>query len=139
MVTDADGYFIHFNKPYGEFLGVDHEAQIGKHCTEVVENTRMHIVARTGKPEINQAHQIKGQSMVVQRIPIKKNGKVISVFGQVMFKDIQDVSRLARKLSLLESKVEHYPSKLKDARMLRSTPPAEPCAQSLAMNLLNMA
>ena len=44
------------------------------------ENTRMHIVTRTGKPEINQAHQIKGQSMVVQRIPIKKDGKVIAVF-----------------------------------------------------------
>ena len=56
-----------------------------------------------------------------------------------MFKDIQDMTRLARKLSLLESKVEHYPSKLKDARMLSSTPTAEPCAQSLAMNLLNLA
>ena len=36
MVTDADGYITHFNKPYGEFLGVDYGAQIGKHCTEVV-------------------------------------------------------------------------------------------------------
>ena len=36
MVTDVDGYVTHFNKPYGEFLGVDYGAQIGKHCTEVV-------------------------------------------------------------------------------------------------------
>jgi len=121
MVTDADGYITHFNKPYGEFLGIDHEVQIGKHCTDVIENTRMHIVAKTGKPEINRAHKIKGQSIVVQRIPIKKNGKVIAVFGQVMFKDIQDVGRLARKLSLLESKVEHYEQELMSLRSTRYT------------------
>jgi transcriptional regulator with PAS, ATPase and Fis domain len=48
MVTDADGYITHFNKPYGQFLSVDPEAQIGKHVTDVIENTRMHIVAETG-------------------------------------------------------------------------------------------
>ena len=121
MVTNADGYITHFNKPYGEFLGIDHKAQIGKHCTDVIENTRMHIVAKTGKPEINRAHQIKGQSMVVQRIPIKKDGKIIAVFGQVMFKDIQDVGRLAKKLSLLESKVEHYEQELMSLRSTRYT------------------
>lgn len=31
VVTDADDYIILFNKPYGDFLGVDPEAQIGKH------------------------------------------------------------------------------------------------------------
>jgi PAS domain S-box-containing protein len=76
LVTDAEGYVTHFNKPYGEFLGLDPAAQIGKHCTQVVENSRMHVVAQTGVPEINQSHLIKGQKMVVQRIPIKKDGKV---------------------------------------------------------------
>ena len=81
MVTDADGVITHFNKPYGQFLGLNPAKQIGKHCTEVIENTRMHIVAQTGKAEINQSHRIKGQNMVVQRIPIWKDGKVIAVFG----------------------------------------------------------
>jgi len=121
IVTDAEGYVTHFNKPYGEFLNVDPEAQIGKHCTEVIENTRMHIVAKTGKPEINQTHLIRGQRMVVQRIPIKKNGKVIAVFGQVMFKDVRDVTKLARRLSLLESKVEFYEKELMSLRSTRHT------------------
>jgi sensor histidine kinase regulating citrate/malate metabolism len=112
IVTDPDGYVTHFNKPYGRFLGVDPEAQIGKHCTAAVENSRMHIVAQTGEAEINHSHKIKGQNMVVQRIPIKKNNKVIDVFGQVMFKDIKDVSKLARELALLESKVKLYEEEL---------------------------
>ncbi len=121
MVTDAKGYVTHFNKPYGQFLGLDPEKQIGKHCTDVIENTRMHIVAKTGKPEINQSHRIKGQNMVVQRIPIWKDGKVIAVFGQVMFKDIKDVSKLANKLSMLESKVKLYEEELITLRSTRYT------------------
>ena len=121
MVTDAKGYITHFNKPYGQFLGLDPEKQIGMHCTDVIENTRMHIVAKTGKPEINQSHRIKGQNMVVQRIPIWKDGKVIAVFGQVMFKDIKDVSKLANKLSMLESKVKLYEEELINLRSTRYT------------------
>jgi PAS domain S-box-containing protein len=121
MVTDADGYVTHFNKPYGEFLGLDPAAQIGKHCTQVIENSRMHIVAKTGVPEINQTHLIKGQRMVVQRIPIKKDGKVLAVFGQVMFKDVRDVTKLAKKLSLLESKVRLYEQELMSIRSTRHT------------------
>ena len=106
VVTDPEGIITHFNKPYGQFLDLDPEAQIGRHCTEAVENSRMHIVARTGKAEINHSQLIKGQKMVVQRIPIKKNGKLIAVFGQVMFKDVKDVGKLARELSLDYTRVE---------------------------------
>ncbi|MGD9134803.1 MAG: sigma 54-interacting transcriptional regulator, partial [Desulfobacterales bacterium] len=121
MVTDADGFVTHFNKPYGHFLGLDPAEQIGKHCTEVIENTRMHIVAQTGKAEINQSHRIKGQRMVVQRIPIWKDEKVIAVFGQVMFKDVKDVGKLAKELSLLESKVKLYEEELINLRSTHYT------------------
>ncbi len=121
IVTDPDGIITHFNKPYGWFLDVDPDAQIGRHCTEVVENTRMHVVAKTGIPEINQAHHILGQDMVVQRIPIKKDGRVIAVFGQVMFKDVRDVRKLAKRLSVLESQVALYEQELAKLRATRYT------------------
>ncbi|MGE5257107.1 MAG: sigma-54 interaction domain-containing protein [Hyphomicrobiales bacterium] len=121
VVTDAEGFITHFNKPYGQFLDVEPDAQIGRHCTEAVENSRMHIVARTGKAEINHSHLIRGQKMVVQRIPIKKDGKIIAVFGQVMFKDVKDVGKLARELSLLESKVRLYEAELLSLRSTRYT------------------
>jgi PAS domain S-box-containing protein len=121
MVTDANGIITHFNKFYGQFLGVDPDAQIGRHCTDAVENSRMHIVARTGKAEINHSQLIRGQKMVVQRVPILKDGNVIAVFGQVMFKDIRDVGKLARELSLLESKVKLYEEELLSLRSTRYT------------------
>jgi transcriptional regulator with PAS, ATPase and Fis domain len=121
LIINADGYITHFNKPYGKFLKIDPDTQIGKHCTKVIENTRMHIVAETGKAEINKSQRINGHDMVVQRIPIKKNGKVIAVYGQVMFQNVEEVKTLAAKLSMLESKVQLFEKELFDLRSTKYT------------------
>jgi PAS domain S-box-containing protein len=121
MITDPHGKVIFFSKTYGNFLGVDPDQMVGKHCTEVLENTRMHIVAQTGIPEINQPHRIRDQDMVVQRIPIQMHGEVIAVYGQVMFKDVRDVHALSKKLNVLESKVEFYEKELESLRSSKYT------------------
>lgn len=121
MITDHRGKVIFFSKAYGEFLGIKPEETLGRHCTEVIENSRMHIVAETGVPEINDAHSIRGQEMVVQRIPIRIDGQGLFVFGQVTFKDVRDVHTLSSRLSLLESKVEFYEQELTDLRSSKYT------------------
>ena len=50
IVTDVNGIVTHLNKPYADFLGLSVAECIGKHCTDLVESSRMHIVARTGQP-----------------------------------------------------------------------------------------
>jgi len=119
VVTDADGYVLYFNRPYAEFLGIEKNEAIGKHVTEILASSRMHIVAKTGKAEINEIFTAKGRDMVVQRIPIFEDGKVVAVFGQLMFKQISDVGRLARKLSVLESKLKLYEKELTSLRSAR--------------------
>jgi transcriptional regulator with PAS, ATPase and Fis domain len=121
LITDPDGQIVFMNKPYGLFLGLDPKKQVGRHVTDVVENTRMHIVGRSGKAEINDTQIIRGQSIVVQRIPIIKNGRVLAVFGLVMFECIQDVQNLASKLKFLESKVKIYEKELLSLRCTRYT------------------
>jgi len=116
IITDPDGLVIFFSDAYGKFLKMDTQSKIGKHCTEVIENTRMHIVAQTGVSEINNPQWIKGRDMVVQRIPIRIDGKLAAVFGQVMFEDVKDVRFLANKLNLLESKVKLYEKELVSLR-----------------------
>jgi PAS domain S-box-containing protein len=121
MITDEKGRIVFFSKTYGQFLGINPEEVIGKKCQEVVENSRMHIVAQTGVPEINQPHRIMGQDMVVQRIPIKIDGRGTVVYGQVMFKDVRDVHALAKELKVLETKVELYEKELTSLRSSRYT------------------
>ncbi|MGK2945696.1 MAG: sigma-54 interaction domain-containing protein [Desulfuromonadales bacterium] len=119
VVTDKEGNILYFNRPYARFLGLEAEHVIGKHVTEVLEGSRMHIVARTGKAELNQIFTSRGRDMVVQRIPIFEDGKVVAAFGQIMFKQVSDVGRLANNLSLLESKLRLYEKELTSLRSSR--------------------
>ena len=121
VVTDTRGYITHMNRPYADFLGVEPEEQIGRHCTEVIEGSRMHIVAKTGKAEMAQIHRIKGRDMVIQRIPIKKNGEIIGVLGQLLFKDLLAVKKLFERLSILENKLELYEKEIFSLRSTRYT------------------
>jgi transcriptional regulator with PAS, ATPase and Fis domain len=121
MITDEKGKIVFFSKTYGHFLGINPREAIGKHCLGVVENSRMHIVAETGVAEINHPHRIMDQDMVVQRIPIQIDGQGMFVYGQVMFKDVRDVQALAKKLNVLESKVELYERELMSLRSSKYT------------------
>lgn len=121
MITDETGRIIFFSKTYGDFLGLNPGEVLGKHCTEVLENTRMHLVAQTRIPEINHSQRIKDQDMVVQRIPIELPDGQVVVYGQVMFKDVKDVHALAKKLSALELKVEMYEKELTSLRSSKYT------------------
>jgi transcriptional regulator with PAS, ATPase and Fis domain len=121
LITDPEGYVIFINKPYSRFLGLDQKAQIGRHCIDVIATSRMHIVGKTGQAEVNATMVIRGENIVVQRIPIVKNGRMLAVFGLVMFHCLQDFHNLADKLKFLESKVEIYEKELRSLRQTRYT------------------
>jgi len=117
IVVDANGIVTFFSKSYERFLGIPRIQVLGRHVTEVIENTRMHAVLETGDPEIGWKHKIKGQNMVVQRAPIRDEaGKIIGAVGQVMFRDVAEITELAQKLNLLESKIELYERELEHLR-----------------------
>jgi transcriptional regulator with PAS, ATPase and Fis domain len=124
IVTDQKGIILYLNKTYAQFLGIDSETPVGKNITELVENSRMHIVGRTGKPEINYPHRFKDKSYLVHRIPIKDtsiekgidNGKVIAVLGLLLFDSATTATKLAEKLTLIESKLRLYEDELVSLR-----------------------
>ena len=121
IISDQDGYIIYINDTYARFLNIDPAAQIGKHATEVVANTRLHIVAKTGIAEVNYPHEFKDIGFLVHRIPIREDGRIIAVLGLVLFDSAQTASRLAEKLSFLESKLRHAESELASLRSARYT------------------
>ena len=49
IVSDAGGKIVYMNETYARFLNIRVEDSIGKHATQIVSNTRLHIVAETGQ------------------------------------------------------------------------------------------
>jgi PAS domain S-box-containing protein len=121
VVVDANGIITMFNKAYAEFLKIPREKAVGKHVTQVIENTRMHIVAQTGKAEIGDVQRIHGNDMVCMRLPIEKDGKIFGAVGKVMFKDIKELTALAHKVSKLQTELEYYKDVVKQYQGARFT------------------
>jgi PAS domain S-box-containing protein len=120
VLVDEHGIITFLSQPYADFLGVERDEAIGKHVTEVIENTRMHIVVETGETEIGR-QRIRGQDLVVQRIPLRDDaGRIIGAFGQVMF-EVGELRELVYRLRILESKVEYYEREIHDLRGSRYT------------------
>jgi len=111
IVTDKDGKILLLNRSYREFLNV--QDVIGKPVTEVIENTRMHIVGQAGVAEIADIQRIKGQNMIAHRIPIMYEGKVLAVLGTVLFQDVQELTALAAMVDQLKDELTFYKKELR--------------------------
>ncbi len=119
VVVDFSGIITMISEEYAAFNGMTAEQAIGKHVTEVIENTRMHVVAQTGVAEMGEAQTIKGRELIVNRIPINVGGRVLGAYGRVVFKSVDQLWELAAKLKLLESKVYYYERELNKLRGAR--------------------
>ncbi|WP_353093719.1 sigma 54-interacting transcriptional regulator [Tissierella praeacuta] len=106
VLVDPEGKIVKMN--YEKLLGIKEEEVIGKYVEGIIENTRMHIVVKTGIKELRDVQRIQGHDMITNRIPIIKQGKVIGAVGTVLFKDISEVKELAHQLLDLQSKINKY-------------------------------
>jgi len=107
VLTDPKGHILYMNKPYQKFLHVTDEV-VGRHVTEVIENTRMHIVAQTGQAEIAHVQRIQGHDMIASRIPITRDGQVVAVIGTVMFQDVQQLYALTATVDRLRNEMQIF-------------------------------
>ena len=117
VLVDKNGKIVKMN--YEKLMGLKEEENLGRPVEEVIENTRMHIVVKTGEKELKDVQRIQGYDMITNRVPIIKNGEIIGAVGTVLFKDASEVKELARELAKLEHKINEYKGeieRLQDSR-----------------------
>lgn len=111
IIIDKEGKIIKFK--YEKFLDVREADVIGKHVTEVMENTRLHIVLKTGIPEIGDVQNIRGHNVLTSRIPIIRAGEVVGAVGTILFKDILEIKHLNDHLEQMKQHVKKYKQEMK--------------------------
>lgn len=115
VVTDEKGYITMMSKAYIKFLGIDHKKVIGKHVTEIIENTRLHIVLKTGRAETADLQKIKGNYMIASRIPVIKDGEIMGSVGKVLFRNIEDLNILHKRITKMDKELARYKREWKNA------------------------
>ncbi|MDY0237127.1 MAG: sigma 54-interacting transcriptional regulator [Gudongella sp.] len=119
VYVNKEGIIELLSRAYAEFLNVKVEEMVGRHVREVIENTRMDIVIKTGKPEIAQVQEIHGKKMIATRIPVFVNGKATGAVGKVLFRDIEELNQLYIKINSIEKELNLYRDEFKKLNKAR--------------------
>ncbi len=109
-IVDRDGRIVLWN--YEKFFHLKESDVLGKPVTEVLENTRLHIVAKTGKKELFQLQQINGTNVIANRIPLEINGELIGAAGTIIFRDTKELGTLYNQLEKIENSFKAYQSEI---------------------------
>ncbi|PLS06949.1 sigma-54-dependent Fis family transcriptional regulator [Neobacillus cucumis] len=105
VVIDANGYISEFNHAYSRFIGKKREEVLGQHVTQIIENTRLHVVIQTGVAEKGYIQRIQGQDMVVHRIPIWRERKVVGAIGMIIFHGVTELYDILGRMQELSRQV----------------------------------
>ena len=109
ILVDRDSKVLYMNRFYAELLGTDSKKAVGKHIKEYFPESRLPGVVETGKMELGKRCSLRSDiALLVNRIPIKRNGETIGVVLQTIFKDHTELHELMARLSTLEKEVKYY-------------------------------
>ena len=103
-VVDEKGVIQLFNQAYSRYVGVPREKAIGHHAEEIIDNTRLPVVLKTGVPERSQAHRLQGQNLVVHRIPIWRDNEVVGAAGILVYEGVSEIYQVIQQMEQLEGK-----------------------------------
>jgi len=95
VVVDKQSNILYINEEYCRFLEVKRENAIGQPVEDVIENTKMYEVIKSGIAHIASPHYIKGTYMLANRVPLVVEGEIVGAYGSVIFRDMSDWKKLS--------------------------------------------
>lgn len=117
-VVDRGGIIRYISPVHERFFKLRHGSAVGLPVHDVIENTRLDVVLRTGRAEIGQAQEMQGTTRVVSRTPIfGASGEVIGAIGQVMFKSPDALTAMSAEITRLRQEVSFYKREFKAAHL----------------------
>lgn len=115
VFVDTKGVIRFMNKQYEDLIGVPREETYGKHITEYFPDSRLPLVIENRKPEMGCKYDYQGrETLVVNRIPIIRDNRLIGALTQCIFRDISELKDMAKNLDILQRRVRSYQTQISD-------------------------
>ena len=123
LAVDARARIVWINQKYVATLGLKSaEEALGREVEEVIPNSLMREVVRTGQPILLDIMQFGEQSLVVTRMPLQdEGGKVIGAIGFVLYDRLHYLKPLVAKFARLQMELADAQRKLVEKRRPRYT------------------
>jgi transcriptional regulator with PAS, ATPase and Fis domain len=123
IIVDREARIVWISDKYAARLKVaSAEGAIGKVVEDVIPNSLMREVVRTGEPMMLDIMQFGSESFVVMRVPIKdERGRVIGAAGFMLFDRVRYLQPLVSKFQRLETELADTQKSLAEERRVRYT------------------
>ena len=123
IIIDRDARVVWISDKYAARLGLKSPAQaVGQVVEDVIPNSLMREVVRTGEPMMLDIMQFGPDSFVVMRVPIKdERGRVIGAAGFMIFDSLKHLHPLVSKFQRLETELADTQKTLAEERRVRYT------------------
>lgn len=100
------------NQAFASLLNKKVDDLIGRNVYDCYENPQFPLAMETGVPEYGYIMNVNGHDIVANRVPIKKNGKIVGALGVVAFKNVNDLYALTGKVDRLRDELAYYKDEL---------------------------
>jgi PAS domain S-box-containing protein len=121
LMTDEQNVITMVSPPLLELFNLEKSVVLHKPVEKVLPQLKLSNVFKTETAEVSDFNERNGIKYIVHRIPIKKDGKVIGAIGKVMFRQLNEVSDLFKKLQKAENKASFYHQQLQKSESARFT------------------
>jgi transcriptional regulator with PAS, ATPase and Fis domain len=119
VIVDCNGIIQYMSKNYCAFLEVDRDDVIGEHVTNVIENTKMHLVVQTGKADYADLQLLRGEYVIANRIPIIENGKILGAIGTIIFRDLDEWKKMNCHIKEILTELDFYRREWEDSTTVK--------------------
>src|SRR5512141_1054992 len=96
IAIDREGTIFVFNDAAARLLRVGKEDALGKRLLDIVPNSGLVSVLRTGVPETGRPQPIGARSVIADRAPIFRDGELIGAVS--VFQDVTEMEKMSREL-----------------------------------------
>ncbi|MDZ5473019.1 sigma 54-interacting transcriptional regulator [Bacillus sp. 31A1R] len=104
-----------------ELFNLQKEDVIYKPVENVFPQFNLTPIFKSETAEISEFLEINGIKYIVHKLPILQDGKCIGVIAKVVYRQLNEVSELFKKLQRAENKANYYHSQYEKAELARFT------------------
>ena len=119
LILDRTGRMVYISEAYARNMGVSIEEALGRHITEIIPDSRLPQVLKTGKATMGDLYYRNGNAFWVNRMPIWEHGEMVGVVAQSILTSDLDSEHLKRKLAGVVRELNYYKDKYKQISTAR--------------------
>jgi transcriptional regulator with PAS, ATPase and Fis domain len=108
IIVDKDGYIRSINETCLDRMGIKLEDALGKYITDVVPNSELPEILKTGRTDRAEFWPINGHDTIVNRVPLVKDGKIIGAIAYSLFLDMSGARFFMDKLQEREKEFDDF-------------------------------